>query len=194
MNNYLADVDGYFIANHDDDIDNLQNYYYHSIEHLTGTSNADLSVQYLPADDGEWIGLAQWANSESSWKNIVETTNNSAGNYSIVSKSNWDFADPSDPYILVNIIDELVIPNVFTPNSDGANDVYSITSKGMKEWNLTIVNRWGNVVFETTDPGTAWDGTINGEPCEDGTYFYVLKAKSTSKEYSKHGHLTKISN
>ena len=53
-----------------------------------------------------------------------------------------------------------------------------------------IVNRWGNPVFETTDPAAVWDGTSGGNPCNEGTYFYILKAKSSGKDKVMQGHIT----
>jgi gliding motility-associated-like protein len=72
----------------------------------------------------------------------------------------------------------LVIPNVFTPNGDGINDVFSITATGIKEISLSIFNRWGLKLYEFTGPKAAWDGIIsgNGAKASDGTYFFFVKA------------------
>lgn len=69
------------------------------------------------------------------------------------------------------------IPNVFTPNGDGANDVFNVKIKGEEMYELKIWNRWGGLVFETTDAKVQWNGrTMNtGEENPEGTYFYVLK-------------------
>ena len=67
-----------------------------------------------------------------------------------------------------------IIPNVFTPNDDGVNDLFTL--RGIpEEFNFVILNRWGNVVFETNNPNQEfWDGTHKGEKCTDGVYFYKL--------------------
>ena len=104
---------------------------------------------------------------------------------------------------------ELLVPNVMTPNSDGANDTFIITIKppgedesvrafgagsgGYQPINdyyisnqLVIFNRWGKKVFEATDYANDWDG--NGLP--DGTYFYVLKCEGTLGEDVFNGAVT----
>ncbi|WP_161499341.1 gliding motility-associated C-terminal domain-containing protein [Flavipsychrobacter stenotrophus] len=79
-------------------------------------------------------------------------------------------------------------PNAFTPNNDGNNDGFRIVTWGnMRDYSLTIFNRWGQPVFFTADPKKAWDGTFHGEPCDIGTYYYYLKAECLTgpKEWHK---------
>ena len=71
------------------------------------------------------------------------------------------------------------LPNVFTPNGDGRNDVFiPVDLRSIREVNFQVFNRWGSVVFETKDPFFQWDGTseLTGEVVSDGTYFYACKA------------------
>ena len=71
--------------------------------------------------------------------------------------------------------------NIFTPNNDGANDIFTFEfqSASIAEFNCVIVNRWGVVMAELNDITQGWDGTDpNGDPAADGTYFYVYKAKT----------------
>jgi gliding motility-associated-like protein len=69
------------------------------------------------------------------------------------------------------------LPNVFTPNGDGANDVYTpfLPFRFISSVEMKIFNRWGGLVYETTDPAIGWDGTLNnaGEPLPEGVYYYV---------------------
>ncbi len=68
------------------------------------------------------------------------------------------------------------LPNIFSPNNDGVNDVFRpIGWQYIESVNFQVFSRWGTLVFETTDPRLNWDGThlVNGEICPDGTYFYV---------------------
>jgi len=82
----------------------------------------------------------------------------------------------------VSLVEENVdIPNVFTPNNDGVNDLLELkfSSKVME---LTIMNRWGNKVFSSLDANTMkWNGTWQGNNCEEGVYFYELKIGSIKK-------------
>ncbi len=70
------------------------------------------------------------------------------------------------------------LPNVFTPNNDGSNDLYTPFPgwRFVERVEMQIFNRWGNLVFQTQDPNLNWNGqNQNGEPVADGTYFYVCR-------------------
>ncbi|MFZ1617917.1 MAG: PKD domain-containing protein [Flavobacteriales bacterium] len=70
--------------------------------------------------------------------------------------------------------DSIVVPNVFTPNGDGNNDDFRVL--GMKELDLSIYNRWGQLVATLQRPNQSWDGrTGAGEQAPEGTYFYTLR-------------------
>ena len=86
----------------------------------------------------------------------------------------------------------LDIPNVFTPNGDGINDIFTIESTGVKEIALSIFNRWGLKLYDFSGPKAAWDGvTGTGAKATDGTYFYFVKAIGfDGKEIQKNGFLT----
>ena len=78
--------------------------------------------------------------------------------------------------IKVNFFD-IRVPNLFTPNGDGTNDVFEI--RGLNQYaqsELTIVNRWGNEVFRSNNYQNNW----NGEGLNEGTYYYLLKVKKNT--------------
>lgn len=68
------------------------------------------------------------------------------------------------------------LPTAFSPNGDGENDILYIRGLGIKEVNLKIYNRYGQLVFETNDLNTGWDGKLKGQPQPIETYCYVLSA------------------
>lgn len=70
-----------------------------------------------------------------------------------------------------------LIPNVFSPNGDGINDLFQIIDL-QPESRLHILNRWGVPVFESTDYQNDWDGTSKGKELSNGVYFYVLTSPS----------------
>jgi gliding motility-associated-like protein len=70
------------------------------------------------------------------------------------------------------------IPNVFTPNNDGLNDVIIPDYVNIKSTEFKVYNRWGKLVFETTDLTQAW----NGKEATTGTYFYTLTCKGNAEE------------
>lgn len=67
------------------------------------------------------------------------------------------------------------IPNAFTPNGDGINDVVFVRSEILEDFVFMIYNRWGQKLFETTDQKVGWDGTFEGKPCQAGAYDYYFK-------------------
>lgn len=66
------------------------------------------------------------------------------------------------------------IPNTFTPNGDNRNEVFLPIANGANRYELAIFNRWGQKLFETTDPKQGWDGRFNGKDCPEGVYAYSL--------------------
>ncbi len=70
------------------------------------------------------------------------------------------------------------LPNVFTPDGDGANDVFSIQSDGLIDFTIVVFDANQNVVFESNNPGFKWDGSNKfGEKVKAGTYGYYIIAK-----------------
>lgn len=69
------------------------------------------------------------------------------------------------------------IPNTFTPNGDGINEVFNAKWKGMKTYKMHIFNRWGDLIFTTDNPDLGWDGRANeGErPSEQEVYVYLFE-------------------
>jgi gliding motility-associated-like protein len=72
---------------------------------------------------------------------------------------------------------ELYVPTAFTPNHDGKNDLFKVIPTGLKSFGfLAIYNRWGQLVFRTTDYTKGWDGTYNNEKVDPGTFVYIATA------------------
>lgn len=83
----------------------------------------------------------------------------------------------------------LDIPNFFTPNgSPGYNDIFKVKHKSLVKFRATIFNRWGNKLYEWTNPDEGWDGKYKGKYVNPGVYFYVIEATgSEGKKYKKGG-------
>jgi gliding motility-associated-like protein len=81
--------------------------------------------------------------------------------------------------------------NAFSPNGDGVNDLFVTDNAHLIYYRLTIFNRWGNTLYETTDPAAGWNGTYQGGEVPDGTYFYLLQARGIDqKEYLVKGFIS----
>lgn len=117
---------------------------------------------------------------------------NGNGTYTVtLIASTPSCADTAYAIIIVEDPLSLYIPNVFSPNNDGVNDVFCIKSTGIKEISLLIFNRWGQKLYEFSGDRAAWDGKeSNGNNAPDGTYFFMVKAKGfDEKEIEKQGTL-----
>ncbi|HEY4787610.1 MAG TPA: gliding motility-associated C-terminal domain-containing protein, partial [Bacteroidales bacterium] len=77
----------------------------------------------------------------------------------------------------VDICSNYTLPNVFTPNNDGINDLFVSNNPGnyVKQVNMRIFNRWGKMIFQTTDPAINWDGRdMNTKRMvPSGVYYYI---------------------
>lgn len=72
---------------------------------------------------------------------------------------------------------EIYVPNVFTPNGDGSNEIFIPIGSGVlrHDYSLKIFDRWGKRVFETNNPDMGWDGTISGKPAITETYIWLVE-------------------
>jgi len=83
---------------------------------------------------------------------------------------------PGKGKITVALFYGLQMPNAFTPNGDGKNDVFRIPpSVPLKVRRFAIFNRWGEKVFETSNPANGWDGTLNNQPQPSSTYVWMIE-------------------
>lgn len=83
------------------------------------------------------------------------------------------------------VVCELFVPNAFTPNGDGLNDLFRIRGgAGIQDFSMQIFNRWGKLIFETNDPQIGWDGTLNGIPQPTGAYAYSIQYTRTDSQSS----------
>jgi gliding motility-associated-like protein len=126
--------------------------------------------------------------------NFNETyTFDSSGIYTVTLIAYNNLPHCADTFSLqIMVYDSLMvqIPNIFTPNGDEINDIFSIKIKGAKEIKSVFLNRWGSIVYENninipTSSATIdlWDGrTFAGEKVSDGVYFYVIELTNMKDE------------
>lgn len=76
----------------------------------------------------------------------------------------------------------LYIPNAFTPNDDGNNDLFRPRAKGVALYKLRVYNRWGQLIFETDDPNKGWNGRLRDQLQPFGTYVYMVQYAYYGKE------------
>jgi gliding motility-associated-like protein len=190
MANNDATVDLCPIAIHSSKIANLNPWFYHKIRHPLGSDNAEIKLFFDSGTDGNYDGMDQWSVPEASMWNDISSVVVSADN---VMKSDWANYS-NDPFILVNEKEpSVIIPNVFSPDADGTNDLFVVSDANFEEFHIEILDRWGVKMFESYSAEKPWDGTnIQGLPATEGTYFYILKAitRKTKTDFGTTGFLT----
>lgn len=88
---------------------------------------------------------------------------------------------------------DVFIPNAFTPNNDGENDVLFVRGRLVEKMELKIYNRWGELVFESNNQTNGWDGTYKDELVQPNVFVYYLKVYCVDgQEYFKKGNVTVI--
>src|SRR5690554_2988303 len=144
----------------------------------TAPIQINLSNQSQNATDYSW-----WLNGEYQGNAFSGFYTDTSGVYDIalIAWRNDSICADTTSFTII-VYDSLVaqLPNVFTPNNDGINDFFNVKVNLPVSYKLSILNRWGNVVFEN-EGGLAegthklWDGTAeNGDFVTDGTYFYTI--------------------
>jgi gliding motility-associated-like protein len=94
-----------------------------------------------------------------------------------VSVTNSNGCTGSDAVIVQALSrNELLIPSAFSPNADGINDLFrAVNSNPIETFNLIVYNRWGNLLFETDNILTGWNGSYKNTDSEMGVYVYFIE-------------------
>ena len=120
-------------------------------------------------------------------------TSSNAASYlsNLVVANQYGCTDTS--YVLVDIKPDFVfyIPNAFTPNNDGLNDVFTGMGMGIESYEMWIFDRWGANIFHTNDISNGWDGKLKDDEIKQDVYIWTVKLKDVlGKTHSYTGHVT----
>lgn len=88
---------------------------------------------------------------------------------------------------------DIYIPNSFTPNDDDRNDLFSpVFQCDYSYFQITITDRWGNIIYNSNNINGKWDGKFKGNPCPDDVYVYKIEAiqKGNDKKIIRNGHIS----
>jgi gliding motility-associated-like protein len=169
---------------------------------LGGSAPADITFRAYTTDaviHHEW----QMASDES-FENITHRYNNQELDYTfneegtyyvryVGSNSDGSCETNGDTYTVSIGSSELRIPNAFSPNGDGVNDVWKVGYRSLLNFRCWIFDRYGNQIYEFSDPSQGWDGKYKGKYVKSGVYYYVIEAKgSDGKKYKKGGDINII--
>ncbi|GAB3718529.1 T9SS type B sorting domain-containing protein [Spirosoma lituiforme] len=83
---------------------------------------------------------------------------------------------------------QVYVPDIFTPNNDGQNDDLTFFMPKVSSYDLKVYNRWGSVIFASTNVNQKWDGTYGGSPCASGDYTWTIayRPEGTSRNQREH--------
>jgi gliding motility-associated-like protein len=104
-----------------------------------------------------------------------------------------DFGCIADDEVFVEVTTNynIYIPNVFTPNEDGLNDVFIVYGTGLTKFEMTVFDRWGEKLFVSNDQLKGWDGSYKGKLSKNDAYPYMIQYTSLDgKKHTKTGHVT----
>ncbi len=123
-------------------------------------------------------------------------TSSGAYTVSLIAYNSNGCSDTSDYSFFISDTSGITLPNVFTPNADGVNDVFKPIARGIKTMKVNIYSRYGNLVANWETINGHWDGyTPSGMLCESGTYFCVVEATGfDGQSYKLKGYISLFRN
>ncbi len=96
-------------------------------------------------------------------------------NITQIVENQFGCSDTVTQELIVYVLEYIAIPNIFTPNGDGLNEIFVVRSRHLKSFEARIFNRWGQQVYYWDTPNGGWDGrTVSGLESPEGTYFYSI--------------------
>ena len=95
--------------------------------------------------------------------------------------------------IYLDISSDVFVPNAFSPNGDGQNDVLYVRGKGFKDLTFIVYDRWGGKVFETNDKDIGWNGSFKGKDLDPGVFvYYLMISFYDNNDVIKQGNITLV--
>ncbi len=157
-----------------------------------------------PSDVGDYTGIYEWQftrQGESTpflrrYEEDTQYTFNESGTYSVVLLATfvlgtdtlqYDQSDGGEAFTVTISESKLEVPNAFTPNGDGVNDVFRVKEgyKSIISFKARVFDRWGKKLYEWDNPAGGWDGKGPGGNAPDGAYYLNIEAKGADgKKYN----------
>ena len=118
----------------------------------------------------------QWYNKDSLLSVYSDLTVSDAGKFYVFVTDDNNCTDTSEIAIVYTVpLTELYIPNTFTPNGDDHNELFEIYGLNIQSFSMMVMNRWGEVMFETDKIDKFWDGKYNGKLVPQGKYVFSIE-------------------
>lgn len=156
-----------------------------------GQPDVQISNQSQNADQYEWF----FGDGYMSTATNPDYSYAGSGDYVIELIATTDEGCADTAWQLVSIESEstLYVPNSFTPNGDGKNEVFYVNGYNLATLDVMIFDRWGHLITEWNTMDGSWDGKLKGRECPIGVYVYVLYATGLEgREYRQYGHVSII--
>jgi len=176
-----------------------------------GSSTASINVYPVPQADFAWSPqpasifnsavqfndittgstISNWAWTFGDVNNNTSSVQNPAFNYensgsypvTLVATSDYGCIDSVTKTVVVDPEFILYVPNAFSPNSDGLNDVFKAVGEGINEFELFVFDRWGNMLFHSHDISKGWDGVnAKGDVVQEDIYVWKIELRTFKKE------------
>ncbi len=156
---------------------------YLSIPHDTAIA-ANSSVLLVPQSNGTVNWQYSSALSCQNCQNTVATPATTTTFYVTAKKDGCSLND--DVTVTVMKDNYFYLPNAFTPNNDGRNDVFKPTASGVTEYKMQVFNRWSQLVFQTSNVSEGWNGKFHKTLQPGGAYVYIIQYKNNKGEEYLH--------
>nr|MBA3901540.1 PKD domain-containing protein [Bacteroidota bacterium] len=180
---------------------------------VSGSPLAGLNVSAPPYYSGEQITFTDNSTGATNWYWNFDHNNSNA----ITQNTTYQYPTPGIYTVVLTVVNAqgcadsteviltitdkgtstndgpVAIPNAFTPNGDGQNDILYVRGGPFVQLEFRVFNEWGNMIFMTNNQSTGWDGTINGVKQPAGVYVYTVVGKtSENKDVRLFGDVTLI--
>lgn len=162
--------------------------------------NAIANFNYVQANPNATVVAYAWDfgdGSGGSAQNVVHQYT-TAGTYdvslTVITDDGCEYTFTRENWVNVEQRIRLYVPNAFSPNADGDNDFFFVQSRLVTDFSITILDRWGRVIYESNDLSFQWGGTgKDGQLLPEGVYVYTIKATGyDGSKLSKSGSITLI--
>tara|TARA_Y100000385_G_scaffold108341_1_gene112497 strand:+ start:188 stop:1036 length:849 start_codon:yes stop_codon:yes gene_type:complete len=152
-----------------------------ALDSLNGTGIPDTTIDMfgtaILAASGSAGGTFSWIPNDVTCNTSCDTVSAQPlfNTYYVVTNTSPEGCTATDTvFVGVNFVEAIAVPNAFSPNGDGRNDKLKVLGYGIIEVDFRIFNRFGQLVFRSTDPNEGWDGTFKGKPENSANFVYKL--------------------
>jgi gliding motility-associated-like protein len=109
----------------------------------------------------------------------------------LIVQNSYGCSDTTQRLVVIDPNYVIYVPNAFTPNGDGLNDIFQAKGFYITKFDMQIFDRWGEQIFTSNDINKGWDGTIKGKIIENSVYVWkVVVVDAKKKRHDLTGHVT----